>query len=246
MRTVMNVSLVAILGGVAGYLVYEELTPDEEGRNGIAPTEAQATHEVVREDPLLDLRYVKAERENNFKAFGLPDAMVKRTVERARRIEEMHEQKLRLLLQDAAEPVLLADALCGDSPTIRPRYAGVRFFVEQDASVRRPINLQRVSQLERQDWSVTSPIEEVYNTLELVEDRQEDATLMGVAAILLGREQDAMDRHKPWGRSLVTGAWSWKLVKKEAPQVEDYLVQYFALLHVAAEMAQADDGICSE
>lgn len=247
LRPLLNAALVFILVVVSGWLIYIELRVDPDtGRNRIAPTAEETQHQKRAEDPLIEIRYVKANRESNFKAFGMSEEMVKATFDRTRRLEEHYTDKLKLMIQDAAEPVLLGDALCGDSPTIRPRYAATRFFIEQEQTVRRPIDLRRATLLERQDWSVTSPIDAVYASLELIEDRQEDATIMGVAAIILGQEQDAIDRHKPWGRSLVTGGWSYDTLKDQHRNIDEYLVKYFALMHVAAEMAQAEEGICAQ
>ena len=64
-RPLLGVALVVILAVVNGYLVYLELVPDEDGRNGIAPTEARARHEMEVQDPLFDLRYSAGQREAN-------------------------------------------------------------------------------------------------------------------------------------------------------------------------------------
>lgn len=243
-RPLLGIALVFILAAANGYLVYLELVKDADGRNGIAPTEAQARHETVVQDPLLDLRYIAGEREANFKKFGMDDAMVSATFKAIRNLEEMHGERLARLLKDAAEPVEVADALCGQTRHVRPRYGALRFLVKEDSGVRRPIDLQRTAQLARQDWSVVSPIDAVYNSVELLPDRQPDATLMGIAGIITGKEQDVLDHMAPWGRSLAPGSWSWDRVIKLQPGIDDLVIKYFAMMHLAVELATAEDGIC--
>lgn len=245
-RPVLAVAAVFILGGVTAFLVHDELAKDAEGRNKIAPTEATARHEKASQDPLMDMRFIAGERETNLKKFGMEKDLLAATLKEIRVTEEAHGEKMKRLLEDAAEPVELADALCGQTRHVRPRYGALRFLVTQDKSLRRPLNLQRVSQLERQDWAVTSPIDEVYRVVELGDDRHDDATLMGIAGIIAGKEKDVIERMAPWGRSLQPGGWSWSRVVKQNPGIEERVVNYFAMMHLAVEYATAEDGVCGD
>ena len=87
-------------------------------------------------------------------------------------------------------------------------------------------------------------VDAVYNQLERTEARKADATLMGVSALLLGREGDALDGNAPWATGMM-GAWGFKRLKKESPTVEVIAIQYFSLMHYLTELANKRDGICS-
>ena len=82
----------------------------------------------------------------------------------------------------------------------------------------------------------------VYNTLELT-GRRPDATLMGVSAVLLGRERDVLEGNSPWSMSLF-GAWGFASLKQSQPSIERIATEYFALMHLLTELANAQDGIC--
>lgn len=234
-RTFLNPALVAILIGVNVHLLLNEQ---------VEQSAEKLRRENKPKDPLLDLRYTPSDRKANFKAFGMPDEMVAKTVSQTRFFEDKYKRKITLMLRDAAEPTAVADALCGQTNQVRPRYGALRFLVVEDKGLRHAIDLQRVSRLEKQEWAVRSPIDAVYSKIELASERQDDATLMAIAAIMSGREEDVQQGHAPWGSGLVPGSWSWKRVKKEEPGIEKRLVDYFALMELFVEIATGDEGIC--
>lgn len=233
-----------ILGGVTAYLLLEEYRWHEV-YHGIAPSEFMASHVARKEDPLIALKYGKGNRDANMDAFGLPEPMKKKVLDRMRDLEDREGQRLVLFLSEADQPTELADAVCGQTNQVRPRYGALRFLVQEDKGQRRAINLARESGLKRQDWSQRSPISEVYLHAELAEERKPDATLMALAAIFLGKEEDLLNDYKPWGRGFAN-TWSWDLVKKQNPGIEDILVNYFALMHLTVELATGEDGICGQ
>jgi len=231
----MAVSSVFIVAGVCGYVLVNE---------NIAVGDEVAEFQTRQTDPLIDITYTSTNREHNFKAFGMDAAMVKSALDRARRYEDTGKvDRLRLLMSDASEPTELADALCGQGTQIRPRYGAMRFLVADVNGSRRPVDLDRVSSLQREDWSRASPIDSVYLDAELAKDRKEDATLMAVSAILAAHEQDLLNGYKPWGRGLAA-TWSWKQVKKKFPGIDQGVQEYFVLMHIAVEVANEDGGIC--
>ena len=233
-----------ILGGVNAYLLYTEYAWHPE-YHGIAPSEFQPRHVTDDNDPLLQLQPVAADREKNLKAFGLPDPMVKKTLDRLRDLDDRQKDRVTLLLQNVDDPAQLEDAFCGQTQQVRPRYGGLRFLVEETQDMRRPIQIDRISGFQRQKWTRTAPIDEVYRTAELGEDKHEDATLMALAALMLKKEDDLLEGRKPFGRGLAS-TWSWDTVKKQNPGIEDRLVEYFALMHLCWELMAGPGGQCGE
>lgn len=236
LRTFVAVGGLFICGGVYAYLLSnEEIARGEESADTIAR----------RQDPLIDLTYTPANRRTNFEAFGLDSRQVDRALDRARRLEDANDgmPRLQLLMQNVDEPVELADALCGQTGGLRPRYGGLRFLVEEVQGQRRPIKLKRAASLQVQDWSRASPMSGIFDEIELAEDRQDDATRMAIAGILAGKEEDVLNRYRPWGRGIAS-TWSWDEVVEENPGIDEHLVEYVVLVHLAVELANGDDGLC--
>jgi len=237
MRSVMVAANLMVAIGISGYLLYQE---------EVAPPEVTASHVVLKVDPLLQVRYTESNRKQNLKVFGLPDRLAKAALDRMRRIEMQHERKIEILLNGAADPNALADALCGETAQVRPRYGALRFLVKEKQSRRDPIRISSVTGLEVAEWALVAPIGDVYAEAELSDKRQEDATLMALAAILEGSEEDLLEGYKPWGRGILPGAWSWDGVMKKHPGVDERVVEYIAVMHLFVEKANADGGICGE
>lgn len=235
MRTWLAASSVFIMAGIYAYLLsMEEIVVGDERSDTVKQVK----------DPLIDLAYTAASRAKDFEAFGMPEPMAKRAVDMARRFEDTGKvDRLRLLMDQAPEPTELADALCGQGSQLRPRYGALRFVVAEVQGQRRPVDIDRVSSLQREDWASVSPIVSVYNDAELVQDRKADATLMAVAAIMTQQEGELLNGYKPWGRGLA-GTWSWDKVKEKFPGVEEHVLQYFVTMHLAVEIANEEGGLC--
>ena len=60
LRTVIAIAATVLAIGLNAWLAYRELTPDEEGRTGIAPSEVTVRHTVRNNDPLFDMQYTVA------------------------------------------------------------------------------------------------------------------------------------------------------------------------------------------
>lgn len=237
MRTILSVASFAMFAGVATFLLTKE---------DIVPPEVTASHVALKVDPLLDTRYTSGARKRNLESFGLPDAMVARTIDRIRRIEDRHTRKIQLLLDGAADPNAVAMAMCGQTSQIRPRYSAMRFLVLEEQGRRDALRVSRATGIEQQDWSQISPMSDVYTTAELSDGREEDATLMAIAAIMSGKESDLLAGHTPWGSGLLPGSWSWEKVVELYPGIEERVIEYFALMHLFVEQATSDGGICGE
>jgi len=232
----VGVSLAIVLV-INGRLLYTEEVLD--------PEKSQR-HVAQKEDPLAGLRYNKARREQNLKAYGFKDTMLRDALEKMRDLDDRYGERLTNMLEAVSDPDALADALCGTTNQVRPRYGGFRLFVEASGGQRDPIRLNRVTGLKIQNWYKVSPISQVYQHVELTNDPKPDATLMAVAAILVDREQDLLEDHKPWGRGMFGGSWSWAKVQEEHPGISDRVIRYFALTHLALEQVNTGDGICTE
>ena len=116
--------------------------------------------------------------------------------------------------------------------------------MKEEIDRRDAIDAERLKLFEEQDWFATAPVDAVYTHLELTEGRRSDATLMGVAALLMSKEDDALDGHSPWSTGLM-GSWGWAPLRKQFPGAEMRVIQYFSLMHYLTELANTRDGICS-
>lgn len=250
-RETLSVAAAVLSMGTVFFLMYKELSDEDgDGRfDKIAPTEAQATSTAGQQDPLLGIDYVSTNRQDNLTAFGLDEEMVSITMRRIKKLDTRPNRKrLKGLLEaTSADQAFLQMALCGATNDQRPRYGAMQLLVKSKGGELFVMGIDDLgtSNLSSQDWSSTSAWSEVYRDVELIgERRQEDATLMGIAAILLGREDAVIDEIYPWG-SQGSDEWSWEEVAK-SPGIERELTKYFALFHLVAEVAFEDGGICQD
>lgn len=229
---VMLIYTTEYTGGVGGWL------------NIPRDTENAAVRSEVQ-DKLLDLVYTKANRESNLKAFGLSEALIRRTMADITNYERNHIDRIDALIADAPVIDQVYTAFCSRSNARRPRYEALKFLVDEDNG-RRPINIDRAEPLNYFEWADTARVDAVYKVLELPADgnRRDDATLMGVVGVLLEQEDVVIDGDAPWGRGAHT--WSWEDVEKKYPYADDRAVAYFALLHIFAERMYREGGLCGE
>jgi hypothetical protein len=237
LRPYLVAAALAIVIAINGFLLVKERILDPE---------ITERHMVQRADPLQGLTYRKASRNKNMASFGLPKPMAKAAVERMRDLSDRWGKKLDAMVDQIGDPNALADAVCGNTNQLRPRYGALRFLVEASGDQRDPIRLARVSGFEVQDWALTSPISEVYAHVELIGEPKPDATLMAIAAILQAKEREVLEDHQPWGRGLLPSSWSWARVRKENKGISDRLIEYFSLMHLTLERVNGPDGICRE
>ncbi|MCK6525285.1 hypothetical protein L6R49_28100 [Myxococcota bacterium] len=219
--------------GVNGYLLsVEDISGVEQG-----------SKQLIRAEDPLRISYVSAERENNMKTFGLDEAKAKQAAKKVQDLQDDYGERLAVLLREAGDPNQLADALCGETQDVRPRYGALRYIINEEKGRRQVVNLRRVSGIEAQDWYLLSSVGEVYREAELIDDRQPDATVMAIAAILLAKESELLDHNAPWGRGIAL-QWSWDKVKKENAGIEERVIEYLATMHLLVELAQAEGGLC--
>lgn len=231
----------ACLGLMAAtmYLLREETV---EYFGPMAVQDEQGTVIAGAEDPLIDTAFVPQDRVANLTAWGLSEAQSSEALKRIKVWQSEHRPRLLRALEEADDPDALRDHLCIDSGR-RPRYWATAVLVVQDKNGRRRVlDPGRVAEFEIQEWSLSANIRGVYEKLELSPDRQSDATRMGIAAIMLGKEDLAVEGLRPWSTSL--GGWSFNQVEKENKGTEDRVVAYFALAHLVLELAHEPDGFC--
>lgn len=204
------------------------------------PQGAEKSVEALVE-PLRHVEYRENNRRRNLsETFGMDAALTERT---AKQIETYSRYRVQLakLLKDHAEVV--GEAFCPTEDLPQP-YAALEFLVTETNGRRDVTPPDRLVVLEPQEWyaETRATTSGVYNTVEL-EGRRSDATLMGVSAILLGQEQDVLEGNRPWSRSLFS-SWGFAALRAEKPSIERVAMEYFALMHLFTELANAQDGIC--
>ena len=215
---------------VNGVLVFKEEVP----RPADKPVEALV-------EPLRHVEYRQNNRRQNLTdAFGRDPERAEKT---ARQIAQdaRFQAQLQKLLKDSAEVV--TEAFCPTDELPQP-YAALEFLVTETNGRRDITPPDRLVVFEPAEWYAThrGTVSGVYNTLELT-GRRPDATLMGVSAMLLGRERDVLEGNSPWSMSLF-GAWGFASLKQSQPSIERIATEYFALMHLLTELANAQDGIC--
>lgn len=221
--------------GISARMLYEEQ---------ISRPEEKSATEVTQQDRLLgELDYRKDRRQANFELFGFSESEAKRAAKEAQDIEDSQATRIRRMLDNADDPDALADVFCGERVDLPSRYRALAWLISEESERRQTVVLGRISRLEEQDWAATSGIAEVYKELELGEDRQPDATIMGIAAILVEREQDVFDNNAPWGQGFA-GQWSWPRVQREHKGIADIVTTYLATMHVVNEIARGEGGLC--
>lgn len=234
-RLFTAVASLVLVTGVNGYFLADE---------DVLLLEKESDHEVISQDPLRDLQYLKANRKANFEKMGLNPKEVEQALRVTQKFEDLYADRVKVLLKNADDPDALADALCGETTDISPRYGALRFFVNEEKGRRQAVDLKKVSGFEQQQWALAAPVSGVFMETELIDDRQPDASLMAIAGLLLAKEQEVIEHNAPWGRGIVPGAWSWDKVKKENPGIEAIVIDYLATQHLLTEFAQAEGGIC--
>ncbi len=228
----------ALLGAIivnAALIVFERhATPEE-------------VAEVVdaRKDRLLGIAFTPGTRIKNCKDFGFNDSLAEAVAQRTGKLEHRYKEKFKEKLVEYADEV--GWALCGGSAdTLPQRYAALSFLVEEENGKRKPIDVASLNYFEEREWwaATSATIEDLYVEFERSKNTKEDSTVMGVSAILLSREAEALAREAPWGRGGLQGRWSYEKLSSDEPAVEGRLVEYFALMHLLTEIANDTGGIC--
>ncbi|MCO4744021.1 MAG: hypothetical protein KC912_04485 [Proteobacteria bacterium] len=221
--------LIAMIGNGA-LLWYERIDP---------PATVAALQDNVR---AVNYIFIPSKRTANFTAMGLGDK-VGAAVGVAAKLDKS-EARIRSVIEESADEVKV---LC-TGRQLPPRFAALAILVEEDADgVRRVIHAgkgERATAFFEQEWFAASLTAEVFAEMELNQAPPEDATAMGVAAILANAESLALSGDAPFDRGF-GGTWGLDEVFAEYGWVEAEIVRYFALMHVMTEIARSEKGgIC--
>lgn len=198
-------------------------------------------------DPLAALVYARSSRDENVKKMGFDDAQTAKVIdfmaaaEKKLSIGDPDHDVFMILLQQTDDAQLLENALCG---RLKPaRYTALQLLVEEEQGELKMLDLTGVPRFEPQEWYDKDMPVRIASDLDIVPNRQADATRMGLAAVFARQVTTALDHQAPWGQSLFSG-WSWDGVKKKWPAVEDKVERYVATFHLLMENVTADGGFC--
>lgn len=213
------------------------------GFERVPEPEGSADVKDDQKDPLLTLRFIPSKRIENFKAMGLDEELTTATLGRTKAIDKRKEANKQLLLDHADE---VGKLLCASSAGSLPqRYASMAFLVDEEKDARVVVPFDRLTFLEVKPWAATSMLAQVYATLEPVKGRKIDATVMGISAMLARQEEAVLLSEAPFNHKGIGGiGWGFAGVEKRFPEVRRKLIDYFALMHVFAEIAGEPGGLC--
>jgi len=223
---------------MAGGIVNVALLITEE----IDPVRVPKKLDLKTDDPLGMLALTSNARFENFKKYGLPTDMAKTASERSGSILKSRREVLKKLLEDQKEGA--QKVFCKDAE-LPPRYSALSVLILEEAGKRRVLDPKEIAGWSVQPWYLSSPVADVYDAVEFAEPRKDDATAMGIAAILTGVETKAVNGEGRWGDGVF--GWSFDNVLSDYEQVNirNTLIDYFALMHAIAELANEEKGICN-
>jgi hypothetical protein len=219
----------------------------------LAPSRGQVVTNTKYPDKLANLVFVKPNRADNFKEMGFDEpeieTILKKTIQMSQEYQveaDAGNNIIKKRLEDADNQDYLQTSLCR-AERVPIRYAAMRFLVVKNKSgTLQPINFGSTDKLEPQDWYEEAVIKEVHAAADLTAKPATDATRMAFAAILSGSQQALIQRDFPYGTDFLGGGWSWAGVKQKYPGIEERTLTWAALLHLVAEVAFGDAGICNE
>ena len=208
----------------------------------VEPPEQEKGPSVAQKDQLATLPYTAGARLSNFKKYGMPDQMADEANKRATNLVKDRGELYSKLLVDNSQ--VATRVFCPGAP-LPPRYGAVQVLIVDEDGVRRVIEPQDLRTLEIGEWYALSPAKDVYEELELSKERKDEATMMGVAAILLGKEDAAIEREAPWGSGFTTSWSASRMLDQNADKkIRGKLIDYFALMHALTEIANGERGVC--
>ena len=206
------------------------------------PKKAKAV-EVEAGDRLASTVINASSRVSLWKAYGFDSAEIEKMSDRTTRLmSERADQYRKLLQEDAPKYALI---LCPHSQGAPPRYAALQLLIREDNGVRTPIAPDELVNLNIQEWYASAPVEDVFKKLDLRKSAPIGATGMGVAAILLKKEADAISGQGAW-RTMGLGWNLQSLMEQNADSgLKQRVYDYFVLSQTLLELANArESGIC--
>lgn len=200
-------------------------------------------------DALADLQYNPSARESNFKKMGFDPTQVAAIMSEIAGLEQrLHlgdetKNQILYLLENTDEAGPIENAFCGRYAELPGRYAATEFLIEESQGELRVRNLTEMNQFDAQEWFAGGRVSAVVSRVELVAERHEDATRMGLAAVLARDADSVLDGKAPWGASMWNN-WSWEGVVKKHESVGSKVVRYAAIMHLVLESTNGEGGLC--
>jgi hypothetical protein len=207
-------------------LATEELQPEKEAEG--------VSLQVV--DPLKAIVYQPGNRIENFKSFGLPADMATTANDRATRMLKDRGELWRKKMKENGE--VTSQYFCKNQ-ILPERIGALAVLVSEADGVRRVHPAEELSAFVEEDWFKAGQTKDVYQSFVLIKDAREDATVLVVMAVLTGQEDAAIEKTYPWDSSVATIMDQFADTKIRAK-----LIDYFATMHVLAEIAQGENGVC--
>ena len=214
-------------------LLYQERVPDPQQKLDV---------QKGSEEKLRKIQYIMPNRRKAFTDMGMDDDMADAT---AKWMDQYKKHKKALLIAMNKQGAQLGDAFCPSMGLPQP-YTAMQWIVEEENNKRRVIRPERLRRFEPQVWYDPGIIESIYNAFELDENPRGDATLMAISAILVAREQDALEGNPPFAKGLFSnvGRSPFVRLQKDHPRIKSTAIEYFSLMFYMTMLANSDDGIC--
>jgi hypothetical protein len=213
-------------------LMYLERLPTPEVRDEL---------NKLYDEPLRKLTYLPGNRRNNLKVMGMTDDLADAAANHAARFAPQTERFRKMLEEHSAE---MTDILCPSEKLPQP-YSMLAYLVYEDNAVRYVVDPGTMQKLERNSWFDTENIPGLYDAFERVENRRTEASLMAVAAVLLNREDAALEGVSPWYRGRGIGSWGFQRLQNSEPRITALAIEYFGFMHFLTEIAnEPQRGIC--
>ena len=198
-------------------------------------------------DPLAGLQYVQSQRKFNLDKMGFDEKQVASILgvieglNKSLHVGEQGADAIASMLSETEDETMLENSLCG---RVQPaRYTALELLVEEqngELHVRTPNTTHALS---RADWYTKDRVLSVVEKVEIIANREPDATRMGLAAAFARQEKMVLDGQAPWGGSFLNN-WSFDGVVKKFPGVEQKVEAYVALLHLVLENVTGEGGLC--
>ncbi len=198
-------------------------------------------------DALSTLVYMSSARQGNLTTLGFDDKQAAKVLEyldaysRKLSTDDPEKSIIGRLLAATDDTEGLENALCG---RVDPaRYTALQLLVEEQQGNLRVRDLSSLPRFDKQSWYDKDHPTSLAGALDVIPDRQPDATRMALGAVFARQVTTALDHRAPWGQGLFNG-WSWDEVVKSWPGTEEKVERYVALFHLVMENVNADGGFC--
>lgn len=185
--------------------------------------------------PTVDMIYEPDSRRTNLEILGLRGARLDRALNRA---DDLAKRRKRLAeLLHGAPQKLVSYAFCHEDVPVP--YRAALLLIRQDRGKTDIIDLLLTTRLDPWEAFPEADIVTLFETWEQRERRASEDTLIGVAALIIGRVSEALPPlQDPWKPVEEDG--TFKLVAARFPAAERLVPEYLAAAVVLAEIVDAD------